>query len=383
MEIVCSAIAGIFARVLCHPLDTIKTVAFTGFAGEHQINPAAAGAAATTSTSHAAAKPITTVPREVPRTSFLSSARSIQAREGMAGFYRGVGVAALGSAPGVALYLTTYDRCCAAWKAFGESTPTGAAKERGGDNIGSKATSLALESLRTAAANTPTSVRFFVCGLAAETVSCLVWVPIDVSKERLQSQPPSLQARYTSSLDALQRILANEGVRGLYKGYWSTLGSFGPFSAAYFVFYEYLTSMLKNWCVASSLFRPTHGEAFKPTNSVGDAGLSSTARFAVALGAGAGGNLIASILTNPLELVKTRLQVQRAVLYCQAATPDAAAHPRLYAYHYDGLLDGLSQMARTEGVRALWRGVGARVAYTAPNAALTMGFFELLKSKLL
>lgn len=366
MEIVCSAIAGIGARILCHPLDTIKTVCFTGFAGEHHLHSASAGASAGTAAATAAAA-ATALPSETPRTSFVSAARSIHAREGIAGFYRGVGVAAVGSAPGVALYLTTYDRCSCAWKAFGESKPA--------PDDGSR--SYAVEALRGVAAATPTSARSFLCGLGAEAVSCLVWVPIDVSKERLQSQPPSLQGRYTSSLDALQRILANEGVSGLYRGYWSTLGSFGPFSAVYFVFYEYFTALLRGWYVASSGQR-----------NRGEAELSSTAKFTLALLAGAAGNIVASLCTNPLELVKTRLQVQRAVL--QRLSPSsvggaaaAAVHPSLYAYHYDGLLDGLAQVVRTDGVRALWRGVGARVAYTAPNAALTMGFFEYLKSKLL
>lgn len=364
MEIVCSAIAGICARILCHPLDTIKTVAFTGFAGEQ----------------HAA------IAREAPH-SFASVVRSIWASEGIAGFYRGVGVAAVGSAPGVALYLTTYDRCSAAWKAFGDAPPaarsaSGSCSTRDGE---SSVTAAVLVSLRRVAGGTPPSARFFVCGLVAETVSCLVWVPVDVAKERLQSQPRMLQRRYTSSLDALHRILTNEGLRGLYKGYWSTLGSFGPFSAVYFVFYEYFTNVLKMWYMSSTFVRPLSKaggarEAVKDTNA---AALSPTAKFAVALGAGAGGNVVASLCTNPLELVKTRLQVQRAVLYRQTAASTIAVHPKLYTYHYQGIRDGLVQMARTEGVRALWRGVGSRIAYTAPNAALTMGFFELLKSKLM
>ncbi|KPI83546.1 hypothetical protein ABL78_7419 [Leptomonas seymouri] len=356
------------ARALCHPLDTIKTVTFTSFAGEHLVTPAAA---ATASNPAAAA---------APRSSFFSSSRAIWANEGIAGFYRGVGVAAIGSAPGVALYLTTYDRCSAAWKAFGDARSTTDVVPSNGS---SSTMSTVVESLRTVAANTPSSVRFFMCGLTAETVSCLVWVPIDVSKERLQSQPPSLQGRYTSSLDALQRILANEGLRGLYKGYCSTLCSFGPFSAVYFVFYEYFTNILKAWCSSSSLFKNS-GRVSGAADGADGARLSSSVKFAVALGAGASGNAVASFLTNPLELVKTRLQVQRTVLHRPAtitAATGAPSYPRLYGYNYGGLCDGLLQMAKTEGVCALWRGVGSRIAYTAPNAALTMGFFELLKSK--
>ncbi|KAG5492283.1 hypothetical protein GH5_01200 [Leishmania sp. Ghana 2012 LV757] len=359
MEVVCSALAGITARLVCHPLDTIKAVTFTGFAGEHLVSAAAAGS-----------------PRQAaPRASFLHSARSIWVREGVAGFYRGVGVAVVGSAPGVALYLGTYNRCSTAWKRFGDGAAGAAGlSETGERSSGPGMMNAALQSLRGAAAATPSSVRFFLCGLAAETVSCIVWVPIDVAKERLQSQPPSLAARYTGSLDALHRIVAHEGVRGLYKGYASTLASFGPFSAVYFVFYEYFTSVL-----AGLFGAPASVPLQSGRNGSSETELFSSAAFVVALGAGAGGNVVASLLTNPLELVKTRMQVQRAVLHRSSV---GASTPALFSYHYRGLWEGLRTLAKEEGIRALWRGVGSRIAYTAPNAAITMGFFELLRSRL-
>ena len=76
--------------------------------------------------------------------------------------------------------------------------------------------------------------------------SCVVFVPVDVVKERLQVQRSShvvgsLQATgtpYKGSLHALRTIFVEEGIRGVYKGYGATLMSFGPFSALYFLFYE-------------------------------------------------------------------------------------------------------------------------------------------------
>lgn len=35
-----------------------------------------------------------------------------------------------------------------------------------------------------------------------------------------------------------------EGIRGLYRAYGATVMSFGPFSALYFLFYEYIKGML-------------------------------------------------------------------------------------------------------------------------------------------
>ncbi|KAG5466984.1 hypothetical protein LSCM1_01162 [Leishmania martiniquensis] len=359
MEVACSALAGIIARLLCHPLDTIKAVTFTGFAGDRLASAASQGSPC----------------QSVPHASFFQSARSIWVREGAAGFYRGVGVAAVGSAPGVALYLGTYNRCSTAWKRFADDAADAAGPtEKSDSTSGLGRTNPVLQSLRGAAAATPSSVRFFVCGLAAEAVSCTVWVPVDVAKERLQSQPRSLTARYTSSFDALQRIFAHEGIRGLYKGYASTLASFGPFSAVYFVFYEYFSSALARLYGAPSPV-PVQGGR----NGSSKAELFSSVAFVVALGAGAGGNVVASLLTNPLELVKTRMQVQRAVLHPSSA---GTSTPALFSYNYRGLRDGLDTLAREEGIRGLWRGVGSRIAYTAPNAALTMGFFEFLRTQL-
>jgi hypothetical protein len=75
---------------------------------------------------------------------------------------------------------------------------------------------------------------------------------VDVVKERLQVQSifvprptsPSNSSssasarRYNGSIDALNKIMREEGLRGIYKGYGATLLSYGPFSALYFMFYE-------------------------------------------------------------------------------------------------------------------------------------------------
>ncbi|ORC92062.1 putative mitochondrial carrier protein [Trypanosoma theileri] len=307
MDILHAAVAGVVARLLCHPLDTMKTVVFTGFSGDSHLS---------------------NVNLKQPVTSnFSYFVRSIWCREGVAGFYRGVGVATLGSAPGVALYLTTYK-----W------TSSFIQKQREANN------SIILNAL-------PLWSFHFFLGLLAEAVSCVFWVPVDVAKERLQSQPPSQPGRYRGSYDALRTIAKYEGLCGLYKGYWSTLASFGPYSAVYFVFYEFFNGIFSE----RLLFGP----------------------FTSALCAGGLGNIAASIITNPLEFIKTRLQVQQTVLSVNG-TPTTVNG---FNYHYKGIIDGLSAVAREEGPRALWRGVGNRIAYAAPNAALTMAFYNYLQSR--
>lgn len=103
----------------------------------------------------------------------------------------------------------------------------------------------------------PSFYTYFVGGMIAEAISCSVFVPVDVIKERLQvqtsfSQPspsssssksPSI-AVYNSSYDAFRTIARTEGFRGVYKGYFATLACFGPFSAIYFMLYDSVSPSL-------------------------------------------------------------------------------------------------------------------------------------------
>lgn len=82
---------------------------------------------------------------------------------------------------------------------------------------------------------------YLASGMIAEACCCIVFVPVDVVKERLQVQSINQQhgeSNYTSSVNAASRIIKEEGLRGIYKGYFATVLSYGPFSAIYFALYE-------------------------------------------------------------------------------------------------------------------------------------------------
>eukprot|EP01038_Epipyxis_sp_PR26KG_P006067 gene6067-8352_t len=244
--------------------------------------------------------------------------------EGFGGLYRGIGAAVIGGVPGVCIYITTYE-----WfKTYTESK----------NLIHNEFTV------------------YLLGGLVAEAACCLVFVPVDVVKERLQVQ--SIQTsmgshpKYNGSFDGFRTIMRNEGIRGLYKGYVATMMSFGPFSAFYFLFFEetkkYIRrrsttaldssstlSLFENlFCVFIDRYSYTY---LKSSSSI------------------AGG--VASIITNPLDLVKLRLQVSR-----------------------DKLNGGVSQIAlhifRQDGISGFFRGSAARVMYHVPSITITMTLFE-------
>merc|ERR1712216_401504 len=212
-----SALAGIIGRTPVHPLDTCKA--------RLQVQTS------------------------IGATSYrgmIDAAQRILAAEGWRGLYRGFPMAAAGSIPGTAMYLGGYE----------------ALKERLAPVCGTG------------------FVTHFAAGFGAETMSCLVWVPVDVVKERLQVQRPGDAMGYSGTVDAISTIWRSEGVRGVYKGYGATLLSFGPYSAFYFLFYEQLRLIATSTC---------HVAAAQD--------LPSWATLACASSAGA----LAALVSNPLD----------------------------------------------------------------------------------
>jgi hypothetical protein len=210
----------------------------------------------------------------------------------------------------------------------------------------------------------------FSSGMLAEAVTCIIYVPVDVVKERMQvqcresltSKSDSLRKaqsyQYKGSWDALQQIIRTEGMKGIYKGYWATLASFGPFSALYFVFYE----RCKVW---SKQILQDDNKTDNPSAQRMDDG-DLPLHYLVACSAGAGA--LASWLTSPLDMAKLRLQVQRG---------QAAAASNGQNTQYRGMFDCL-HAAYKKG--ELFRGAGARVLHFAPATTVTMTAYEKCRS---
>mmetsp|Transcript_53480 Transcript_53480/g.98923 ORF Transcript_53480/g.98923 Transcript_53480/m.98923 type:complete len:316 (-) Transcript_53480:80-1027(-) len=247
--------------------------------------------------------------------------------EGILGFYRGFGAIASFGPPAACLYFTSYE-----------------AIKRGVD----------AESTRFAPAV------HLLAGLGAEAVACIIFVPVDVVKERLQvqhkamadstkaapSHPAKALPQYAGSMDALRVIARTEGPLALYAGYAATLASFGPFSALYFAFYEQ----------ARDLVRWMHGA------SEGSQQLPAWGTMLSSAAAGA----LAGVITSPIDLAKLRLQTQPR-LRPGEVPPDG---------HLSGVVDALRRVFAESGVRGLFRGATARVAFHVPSTCISFTCFE-------
>ena len=139
-------------------------------------------------------------------------------------------------------------------------------------------------------------------GMFAESVACLLFVPIDVIKERRQVQSNLKAYNYSNDVDAIKQIKATEGIRGLYRAYGATVMSFGPFSALYFLFYENIKGLFVKNDVSSYLNKvKQETEDGKKASHNADIGFFQ-GMFCSMLAGGA-----ASVMTNPLDMAKLRL----------------------------------------------------------------------------
>ncbi|KAI9034641.1 mitochondrial carrier family [Hyaloraphidium curvatum] len=280
------------SRIPCHPIDTIKArLQADASSGNPRYRNFVHGLSATMRT------------------------------EGLRGLYRGFFPTMIGSGPASVLYFTSYE----VTKSALTELPEGA--------------------------RMPDELNFFVAGMVAEAFSCILWVPIDVVKERMQIQKVGGGGTYyKSGADAIVQISRGEGIRGLYKGYWATLASFGPNSALYFMFYEWFKAFAQRRLELQKTDLLPMG-------------------WQIGTACAAGG--LASWLTNPLDMVKLRLQVQRG---------EASEVKGGLGFKYRGMADGLKAIVTNEGFRGLWKGSGARVVFSAAMATASMSLFERCKN---
>ena len=142
-------------------------------------------------------------------------ARDTVTLEGVGGLYKGLQISVLGTIPAGALYFGSYE--------FFKS-----------------------QTLKNEWLQKNPSIAYLCGGMFAEIIACILFVPIDVIKERRQVQSTLKAYEYTSDLDAIRQIKMTEGIRGLYRAYAATVLSFGPFSALYFMLYEQTKGLFMN-----------------------------------------------------------------------------------------------------------------------------------------
>jgi solute carrier family 25 folate transporter 32 len=164
----------------------------------------------------------------------------------------------------------------------------------------------------------------FLAGISGGLVSSFITHPLDVVLTRMQAQDGrSHVQRYKSTVNALFTIVRNEGFQNLYAGIIPALVGSTASWGIYFLGYNYLRSLTR---------KHFHGPQSEHSDQAELSPLS-TLSCAVATGC------VSTVITQPIWLIKTRLQLQHQGSHIQ----------------YTGMIHCFTNIVENEGASALFR----------------------------
>ena len=140
--------------------------------------------------------------------------------------------------------------------------------------------------------------------------------------------------RYGLSIAVVRELYRTDGFRGFYRGYFASLATYVPSSACWWMFYPIYTDI-----ISTCLLSP-----------------SETSHMLIQVIAGTSSGMTVTALTNPLDVVRANIQVQR--------TSFSLALQRLW---------------QEEGLRLLAKGLSARMTQSCISSAFIVAGYETLK----
>jgi solute carrier family 25 (mitochondrial oxoglutarate transporter), member 11 len=171
-------------------------------------------------------------------------------------------------------------------------------------------------------------------GLTAGGLAAVIGTPADVALIRMQSdglRPVAERANYTSVINALSRITANEGILSLWAGTAPTVARAMALNFGQLAFFSEAKARFKG------VNMPEYGKTFAASAIAG---------------------FFASFFSLPFDFVKTRLQRQTKL-------PDGTLP-------YKSSIDCAIKVARQEGLLRFYRGFGTYYVRIAPHAMITL-----------
>jgi solute carrier family 25 (mitochondrial iron transporter), member 28/37 len=284
--------------------------------------------------------------------------RSIIKNEGVTRLWRGVAVVAAGAIPGHAVYFASYELGKEFFAGANSSQRQAILKSdnnNSNNNSSNNYTNNNNNNNNNNSNNSSESNGNFVQGLQAVLGTSIagacatfaqdaVMTPSDVVKQRIQVA----NSPYKSIGEAAMNIFRKEGLSAFYISFPTTLMMNVPYAAVYFTTYEHLFPLMSGESAAED--EEEDGQ-FHP--------------FAHIIAGGVAGGAAAAV-TNPMDVVKTRLQTKE--LY------DISKRQQ-----YNGMISATKLIYKEEGLASFFKGVRARVLFHVPAAAICLTSYASCK----
>lgn len=132
-------------------------------------------------------------------------------------------------------------------------------------------------------------------------------------------------------INGIRAVISANGYKGLFAGFWATALRDAPFAGLYILFYEKLKVVLTN-------------DQDKKHRSIVNMTAGITAGF------------LATLITQPFDMIKTRIQLQPSI--------------------YTSLISSTQKIIQSESIFSLFRGVGPRLLRKSLSSAITWTIYE-------
>ncbi|XP_051129332.1 uncharacterized protein LOC127250214 isoform X2 [Andrographis paniculata] len=251
----------------------------------------------------------------------LSVFRHIIRSDGIPGIFRGFATSAIGSLPGRVLALTSLEMSKDMMLKYTEDLNMPEATRIGFANA--------------------------IAGLSSNLASCIYFVPLDVICQRLMVQGLPGSAPCNGPFDVMQKVIKIEGLRGMYRGFGLTAVTQSPASALWWGIYGAAQhSIWRGLGYRDDLEKkPSHAEM-----------------AVVQAAAGTIAGACSSVITTPIDTVKTRLQV----------IDD-------YGVGRPSVMKTVKALLKEDGWKGFYRGFGPRFLNMSFYGTTMIVTYELIK----
>ncbi|KAI1155852.1 mitochondrial carrier domain-containing protein [Nemania diffusa] len=278
-------------------------------------------------------------------TSTFDGMRKIARNEGFTTLWRGLSPTLLMAIPANIIYFTGYD-----WLRYNKKSPI--------------------------SRFTRDDYKAVTAGSTARILAVAAVSPVELFKTRLQASSGSTATSHLQdTFKGIREMVAEGGYRSLWRGITLHLWRDVPFSGLYWLGYETIRNKLTDMREdrrGRSLSRDPSFRSRERARSQSKE--NHTAVLMDSFTAGALSGAIASMVTMPFDVGKTRTQVYR-----DSAKKTATSAGQALAPEEGNMARLLWHIFRTEGVAGLWMGWFPRTLKVAPACAIMISSYEVGK----